>query len=299
MKSHRAWALAAVLALVNIATRPLCAAPYAVFVVHCEPQNADIKSFNELREMVEAADEHQVKLTIDFTPPWVEMIVAADPLLASVTQWQEAGHELGVHHHPYWVSQSRGTRWDGYTNTPQDQISADNPTRYIGDMDDYMELMNQLPGSRTSGTLGINYGQDVLDWPNDLLYSAEGHAFDEIVGRPQMVEYGGKSVWQMSHGLFWNATPIQIQSAYEDAVSGDIVAVVTHVSNYEASWANAQDIKDYFAFLSSKDPLGQSLVTVTEAMNRTVPEPATASSVLLGVLVILGRCSRRRPGGKQ
>jgi hypothetical protein len=69
----------------------------------------------------------------------------------------------------------------------------------------------------------VVYGepQDAIDWPHDLLYSAEGHAYEDIVGRPQKVEYVGHTVWQMKHGLFWSALPEQVESAYATAVPGD------------------------------------------------------------------------------
>ena len=260
--------------------------PYSVFVVHCKPKNADSDSFLKLRDMVAKASQHQVKLTIDFTPQWAQMILGNPVFLDLVTQWHESGHELGVHHHPYWVSQTRGTTWDGYTNTPREEISTSNATGYLGDMDDYLLLMNQLPGTRTSGTLGINHGQDVLDWPPALSYSAEGHDFDDIVGRPQVVEYSGHAVWQMNHGLFWNAASSQLATAYETAEPGDIMAVVTHVSNYEQSLANTLAVDNYFAFLGSKDPSGNSLVTVTQAMNMTVPEPATLSLLAMCMFTV-------------
>lgn len=281
--------------LIGAAAPQLRADPYAVFVVHCEPGNADPNSFLQLRDMVVAADQHQVKLTIDFTPPWAEMILGHEGFLASVTQWDDAGHEIGVHHHPYWISETRGTHWDGYTNTAQSEISPSNPTDYLGNMDDYLDLLNQLPGTRTSGTLGINYGQDALDWPPDLLYSAEGHEFSDIVGQPEMVEYAGHVVWQMSHGLFWNATPDQLHGAYDGVVPGDIVAVVTHVSNYEESPQNALAVHNYFSFLGARDPSGNSLVTVTQAMNRAIPEPTILSLLMLAGPMILRRRRRNPP----
>lgn len=278
MKFRRLLAPGVILVLLWGMTPLVSANPYAVFVVHCEPKNAEPASFLELRDMVVKADQHQVKLTIDFTPPWVEMIMDNPVFLDSVTNWYEAGHELGGHHHPYWVSKTRGTSWDGYTNTPRENLLDDDGDDYLGDMDDYLALLNELPGTRTSGTLGLGEPPDAIDWPHDLLYSAEGHAFEDIVGRPQKVEYAGHAVWQMKHGLFWNSLPEQVENAYAAAVPGDIVAVVTHVSNYEDF---PQAVENYFDFLGSQDPSGNSLVTVTQAMNLTIPEPST---MLLAVL---------------
>ena len=291
MEIRRLFAAGAILVLLWGMTPLVSANPYAVFVVHCEPKNADPASFLQLRDMVVKADQHQVKLTIDFTPQWAEMILEHPVFSDLVTNWHEAGHELGAHHHPYWVSKTRGTNWDGYTNTPQENLLGSDGENYLGDMDDYLALLNELPGTRTSGTLGLGEPPDAIDWPQDLLYSAAGHAFEDIVSRPQKVEYAGHVVWQMKHGLLSNGLPEQVENAYAAAVPGDIVAVVTHVSNYEDF---PQAVENYFAFLGSQDPSGNTLVTVTEAMNLAVPEPSTIWLALLVGWMLIGRHRRQR-----
>ena len=70
MKIRQSLAKVVLLMMLGACTGPLRANPYAAFIVHCEPRNADGGSLLRLREMVQKADEHQVKLTIDFTPPW-------------------------------------------------------------------------------------------------------------------------------------------------------------------------------------------------------------------------------------
>ena len=275
--------------MVFVVEQRLSASPYGVFIVHCEPKNADTESFLNLRDLVVKADQHGVKLTIDFTPQWAEMILDNAVFLNWTRLWDESGHELAVHHHPYWISTMRGTTWDGYSNTPLEEIAINKRDDYLGNMDDYLALLNRLPGTRTSGTLGISQPQDTLDWPHDLRFSAAGHELEDIVGRPQIVEYAGHAVWEMSHGLFWSATPGELETVYANAEAGDIVAVVTHVSNYEASPQAAQAVENYFAFLGAEDPSGYSLVTVTEAMILTIPEPPTLILMLVagGLLVVM------------
>jgi len=107
VKVRRLWMAGLMFVLAGGVASRLNAEPYAVFVVHCEPLNAVPRSFLDLLDMVVKADQQQVRLTIDFTPPWAQMILANPGFLNSVTQWQQAGHELGVHHHPYWVSETQ------------------------------------------------------------------------------------------------------------------------------------------------------------------------------------------------
>ena len=296
LKISRGWAVVLMVVMVFGVEQRLSASPYGVFIVHCEPKNADAESFLNLRDLVVKADQHGVKLTIDFTPQWAEMILDNAVFLNWTRLWDEYGHELAVHHHPYWISAMRGTTWDGYTNTPLEEIAINKRDDYLGNMDDYLALLNRLPGARTSGTLGISQPQDTLDWPDDLRYSAEGHELEDIVGRPQIVEYAGHAVWQMSHGLFWSAMPGELQTVYANAEAGDIVAVVTHVSNYEASPPAAQAVENYFAFLGAEDPSGDSLVTVTEAMILTIPEPSTLILLVVAGGLLVAMPMRRKCG---
>ena len=279
------------------AAETAAANPYAVFIVHCEPNNADAESFLELSELVAAADLHGVRVTIDFTPPWAKMILENDSFLESVEEWTEAGHEIGVHHHPYGVSLVRNTQWDGYTNTDLANVDAGDLPNYLGDMFQFMAVLNALPGTRTSGTLGLSLALDLGDFPQSLTYSARGHEFSEVVSRPEVVVYEDQVVWEMTHGLFWNATLAELASAYDSAGSDEIFAVVTHVSNYEASPAAVQQVEDFFAFLSSRDPLATKLVTVTSAMDATLPAvPALTPpgvGVLVGLLLGLGAARLR------
>ena len=95
----------------------------------------------------------------------------------------------------------------------------------------------------------------------------------------------------MKHGLLSNGLPEQVENAYAAAVPGDIVAVVTHVSNYEDF---PQAVENYFDFLGSQDPSGNSLVTVTQAMNLTIPEPSTMLLAVLAGLILAGGRLRLR-----
>jgi len=123
-----------------------------------------------------------------------------------------------------------------------------------------------------------------------------------VISRPELATYGDQTVWEMTHGLFWNATAAELEAGYDSAEPGEIFAVLTHVSNYEESPANTLAVEDFFAFLSSRDPRGDKLVTVTSAMEATLPAvPALSSASLLVLAVLLAGAScgvlRRRARG--
>ena len=247
-----------VITLLCAANFPANALPYAVFIVHCEPQNADGESFLSLRDLVAKADAHQVKLTIDFTPQWAEMILANPVFLEWTGQWQQTGHEIAVHHHPYGVSKLRAARWDGYTNIDPSSMPPGDQADYLGDMVDYLALLNTLPGIRTSWTLGLGEEIDKGDWPEGLSYSARGHAIEDAISRPELVQYGDAIVSEMTHALFWNRGAPEWMNVYASADSGDIFALLTHVSNYEESLAAALAVEDFFALLAAQDPSAAS-----------------------------------------
>ena len=104
LKISRGCAVVLMVVMVFGVEQRLSASPYGVFIVHCEAKNADAESFLNLRDLVVKADQHGVKLTIDFTPQGAEMILDNAVFLNWTRLWDESGHELAVHHHPYWIS---------------------------------------------------------------------------------------------------------------------------------------------------------------------------------------------------
>lgn len=291
---RRVVALFLLCAFFLIGAATAAANPYSVFIVHCEPRNADGVHFLNLMDMMDEADAQGVKVTIDFTPQWVDMILGNPSFLAAVQGWVLNGHEIGAHHHGYGVSLVRGTAWDGYSNVDPAEMSSDYQAEYRGDMTDFMALLNSLPGTRTSGTLGLSEPEDLGDWPGSLTYSVRGHELSDVVSRPERVLYGGHWVWEMRHGLFWSATAAELQSAYDAAASDEIFAVVTHVSNFKGSEIAQQRIHDFFAFLASREPSGQRLVTVTEAMGSSRMEvPAHSLWSLIGLVMLLALTGRQ------
>jgi len=244
--------------------------PMSIFVVHCEPTNANEVLWGELVSLVTLADQHRVPLTIDFTAQWAEMILADDAKVAALEDWLASGHEIACHHHAYWSVLERAASWDGYTNTPVDEILPQYRAQYRGTMEDYMALLNALPGERRSGCLGGSDERDHADWPCQLIYSTVGNALDDAVSTPGEKAYAECDVLEIGHALIIGPPRGALQEAFESTDADSIFGVVGHVYNY-ADFAAPFEL--WFAFLGSIDPAGARRSTVSGLLD-SVMEPA-------------------------
>jgi hypothetical protein len=238
--------------------------PMSVFVVHCEPTNANETLWGELEALVALADRHNVPLSIDVTAQWAEMIVADEDKIAVLERWIDAGHEIACHHHPYWSTMDRPATWDGYTNTPINELLLPDRAEYRGTMDEYMALLAALPGERRSGCLGGSDARDEADWPCALVYSTVGHAIEDAVSRPVGRSMGSCDVVELGHALIVGVDRGALRTRYEATGSDAVFGVVGHVYNYaELPMAFEQ----WFATLYERDPIGQRRGTVSGVLD--------------------------------
>ena len=162
-----------VLILVIIASAVQPQYPSSFLNVHCEPHNAHL--FPRLAEMVQLADSFGISLNIQFTPQWGSDILDDSVKIDKVRQWQINGHEIGAHHHGI----EAGSGWDGYTSHPPENWT--HPGKHLGDMQDYMQILNQVAGD--SLVLNGGFG-DTYDWPPGLLFRTEVHIPEQAKSQP-------------------------------------------------------------------------------------------------------------------
>jgi len=240
------------------------ALPISVFVVHCEPTRANPIMWLELTSLVALANEYDVPLSIDFTPQWAAMIVEDEAKIAAVEGWIALGHEIGCHHHGYWGTKERGSTWDGYTNTPIEALDPADQGRFLGTMDDYMALLNALPGERRSGCMGSAATEDSVDYPCQLVYSTQGHALEHAVTVPQKLERNGCQVLEIGHTLIAIQDRGALRALYEQTSDESVFGVVGHVYNYADFPGQFQQ---WFAFISSLDKAGDDRGTVSSVLD--------------------------------
>jgi len=236
--------------------------PLSCFVVHCEPTNANEIMFLELEGLVSLAESYEVPLTIDFTAQWAEMILGDERKVKAVDAWIEHGHEIGAHHHAYWALLDRAAQWDGYTNTPVSDLLPIYQTQYRGTMNDYMDLVNALPGDRLTACMGLDGDQDRIDWPASLQYSTTGNLLEHCVSTPQPVSYPSGDAWHISHGLILQ-DPGALVDLYDATPATEVFCVVGHVYNYQE---NPRPFEAWFRSLAVSDPDGLRRRIVSEAI---------------------------------
>jgi len=252
--------LCAVLMMLSAVPLVGAALPQSVFVVHCEPTNANELMWQELVTLVETADSFDVPLTIYFTPQWAGMILDDPQKLSAVEEWIEAGHEVGCHHHGYWGTKERASTWDGYTNTPLEGLDPADRSRYVGTMDELMSLLNALPGERRSGCMGGSENDDAIDHPCQIEYSTRGHALDDVVTAPVSLVRNGCDIIEIGHGLIASQPRGALQELYSSTSSDVVFGVVGHVYNFAEM--PAQFI-EWFRFLYEQDEAGAFRSTVS------------------------------------
>ncbi len=227
--------------------------PLHFFTVHCEPPTAKNRFFAALTRMVQLADDYSIKLTIELTPQWAEMIIQDKTKLALVQSWRESGHEIGAHHHPV---QHRGT-WDGYTS--RKDMAGD--TRYRGTMDDFIKVLNELVYPEKIKTLG---SPDEADWVRGVPYRTEGTEAGGAVGIPVRLTLNGTTVYDIGYGYLGNKQRLMLlKNKYRTARQDQVFGVVTHAFNY---LEDPQLIKAWFEFIKQQDPEGKRNRTVSEIM---------------------------------
>ena len=82
--------------------------------IHCDPGAGSdpAQQYENLRQMVQVADDLAMTLTIMLTPPWVAYIQSDSGREQEIERWVQSGHELAGHHHSIYHP---GT-WDGYSD---------------------------------------------------------------------------------------------------------------------------------------------------------------------------------------
>ena len=240
------------------------ALPQSVFVVHCEPTNANEMMWQELVALVETADSFNVPLTIYFTPQWAGMILDDPQKLSTVEAWIATRHEIGCHHHGYWGTKERASTWDGYTNTPLDELDSADRDCFLGTMDEFMSMLNALPGERRSGCMGGSESNDVIDHPCQLEYSTQGHALEDVITAPETLARNGCDIIEIGHGLIASQPRGALRELYLATADDVIFGVVGHVYNFAEM---PIQFIEWFRFLLEQDEARAFRSTVSDVLD--------------------------------
>lgn len=237
---------------------------YSFFSVHLEPRDAEEASFDTLIEFINLADEYNIKITLQFTPQWVEMVLADSRKLNLIKTWQDNGHEIAAHHHG---ARHQGA-WDGYTDLPEEvwrelRLNIQETQlwlkpeyqlwkteeQYLGNMDDYIVLLNKLvyPDTIKIMTMGFDRPND---WQPSWLYSLEGTQFS--VSLPEEESYNQNTVYEIRFRYIKNQNEIEnAKREYLESQPNEFIGVVLHLPQYVE---NKEGVEGWFKFLREDDP---------------------------------------------
>jgi hypothetical protein len=233
--------------------------------------------FNVLSEFVNLANQYNIRLTLLFTPQWAEMISRDKEKLGILNSWERQGHEIGGHHHGPTVCP-----WDGYTNldiTSQEFKIRQNRVpcpafvrakeRYLGNMNDYMNLLSKLGTIKT-----ITMSDEDVDWPEGALYAAGGRRLEGAISNPKIVNFSGHEMYKLT------SAPLEPRKS---TVTGIIITIdelkreylsekegIFGVGAHEVSYRDNPDLyRQWFEFLKEQDPEmnhGKTISQIIEAL---------------------------------
>lgn len=222
--------------------------PETFFAIHCEPQTAH--RFPDLITLVEKANFYDIPLTIQFTPQWVENIMANSQWEQRVRAWQQQGHEIAAHHHGVYH-----LHWDGYTNYPMEVILARgwSESDFLGSMDKYRKVLESIAGDSLMLTMSGPGNVDPdssVDWQQDFLFRTGGGRNPEnAFSSPREIQMDQYTACQIDHFFIENQLTVNsLKMNYNNKFDLDVVGVVTHVFNFAD---DSSYVIDWFKFVQN------------------------------------------------
>ena len=212
-------------------------------------------------ELVELAEQYSAKLTLQFNPQWAEYILKDISKLNLLKNWQQKGHEVGLHHHGY----DHGD-WNGYTNRRGKELDS----RYRGSVRDMMRFMNELvqPYQILSGTST----DEGYDYPQGIKYDTQGIGIYHARSRPKRVALGSNNnVIQV--GMSYLSFKGYIESfkrEYQKSTENEVFGVVTHEKDFDR---NPAIFEEWLKFIKSKKKNIETVCEIIVKYQKKFPIP--------------------------
>lgn len=224
--------------------------PFHFVAIHCEPANANGGKFRDLSEIVDLAKKYKIKLTMEFSAQWAEMIASDSEKAGQVGEWKSRyRHEIAAHHHGIHHS-----KWDGYTN-------VESWPRPKASMDEFLSKLLRI-GNISTMCVGGD-GDSQTDWLSGVPYSTQGgQDLMDAVRPPKKCRYNGCTVYELSHSSLRNETDLgRLKNLYSSSNFnvGDVFGIQLHVADYSR---NSSVLKNWLKFVRDQDPSGSNNKTV-------------------------------------
>jgi len=175
--------------------------PDIFIAIHCEPGPDPNSTFYQedkwphLVDLVRSADDHGHKLTILMNPQWAVYILDSPVRSDLLRNWEENGHEIGLHSHGPSLN-----NWNGYSNQPQYRTHP----KYLGTINDMMILMKSLVISGDIQSAAVTDDDQDKEYPSGIRFDLDGgwDGIDHLVSSPKEVTINGNQMVQLSHARY-------------------------------------------------------------------------------------------------
>ncbi len=149
--------------------------PYYHICVHNEPYNVPkgerriARDYDVLYQLINIADQRDIKLTLMFTAQWADFIASDKFRLARLKTWMSKGHEIAAHHHNVYH-----INWDGYTNYPPESVAPirqniqPRKERFLGNFGSYIKSLMKINPFIKSGCMNVE--MDKSELPDKIIY---------------------------------------------------------------------------------------------------------------------------------
>lgn len=190
--------------------------------------------WSTLVDLVEAADAHDARLTLEFNPQWGMYLLGSEN--AAKLQALRAmipRHEVGLHHHG-----PSHPDWNGFTNDP----AYIGDPRYQGSIQEMMGtfLVPLVAGSAQEMVLTAGATNEDTDWPPLIPIDTDGGAApSDLLTEPPFpqVTHGATTVRQLRYRQYAtgdpNAATLQeVESRYGELDDGAVMGLVFHCQDF-------------------------------------------------------------------
>ncbi|TNE54374.1 MAG: T9SS type A sorting domain-containing protein [Bacteroidetes bacterium] len=231
---------------------------YSFMVIHCDPPetNPNIPcgypgkvNLKKLGGMVNKADSKNAKLTIQFSPAWVDSIIADPIKMDTVRAWRDRGHEIAAHHHHFGHQY-----WDGYMNDPTYADSTPSGCgNYLGATEDFYNKLRLICGDSLLLTLGQGPNNDPnfleKEWSTGIIFKTNDRTNQPPPNGGRVTDDAFSSVVKDTMGVFtscklsycfvdddymgYDSLRMMLDKMNNPDYNGfDVIGAVTHPFNY-------------------------------------------------------------------
>lgn len=211
--------------------------------IHCDPTEPE--NFPFLEQLVDSANSYNIKLTIEFTGPWVDSIFPYPYRKNKIALWYGQGHEIAMHHHDI----THQMQWDGYTNHTMAEVYAagKDTNDYKGDMEFLYNRILSIIGTAPLKTIG---NSDSVDLPLNCIFQTQGIFIPEAYSNPVTYNYEGINYCSVGYAYLSSLlVEDSLETIYPLMTSFSSLGVVFHVNNYVS---NSWPIRKWFNFINQQ-----------------------------------------------